>query len=153
MQVTQPSSRRSSMKIVFVVLLHFQSISSGAQLGRSGICSIRGSLLLFWFHSWTLIVSVDVMLYFCIVWSGDCKPTMYLFPYSVHGMCNDYPSCDIAYNAVMPLSHASTRGRYSRIVGVTCIHFHKPKVVPYESTIPTYGSSKILQVSCYWCKQ
>ena len=34
-------------------------------------------------------------------------------------MCKDYPSCDIAYNAVMPLSHAPTRGRYSRIVGVT----------------------------------
>ena len=44
---------------------------------------------------------------------------MYLFSYSVHGMCKDYPSCDIAYNAVMPLSRAPTRGRYSRIVGVT----------------------------------
>ena len=44
---------------------------------------------------------------------------MYLFSYSVHGMCKDYPACDIAYNAVMPLSHAPTCGRYSRIVGVT----------------------------------
>ena len=44
---------------------------------------------------------------------------MYLFPYSVDGLCEDYPTCDIAYNAVMPLSRASTRGRYNRIVGVT----------------------------------
>ena len=29
------------------------------------------------------------------------------------------PSCENTYNAVMPLSRASTRGRYSRIVGVT----------------------------------
>ena len=41
------------------------------------------------------------------------------FPYVLHGLCEDYLSCDIAYNAVMPLSRASTRGRYSRIVGVT----------------------------------
>jgi len=34
-------------------------------------------------------------------------------------MCKDYPSYDISYNAVMPLSRASTRERYSRIVGVT----------------------------------
>uniref|UniRef100_A0A8R7TEY5 Uncharacterized protein n=1 Tax=Triticum urartu TaxID=4572 RepID=A0A8R7TEY5_TRIUA len=36
-QVMQPSSRRISMKIVFVMLFRFQLISSGAQLGRSGI--------------------------------------------------------------------------------------------------------------------
>ena len=41
------------------------------------------------------------------------------FPYVLHGLCEDYLTCDIAYNAVMPLSHASTRGRYNRIVGVT----------------------------------
>ena len=34
-------------------------------------------------------------------------------------MCEDYLTCDIAFNAVMPLSRASTRGRYSRIEGVT----------------------------------
>ena len=34
-------------------------------------------------------------------------------------MCKDYPSCDIAFNAVMPLSRAPTRGIYSRIEGVT----------------------------------
>ena len=52
--------------LVHCVVL-FQLISSGARLGRSGICSIWGSLLLFWFRSQTLIVSVDVMLYSCIV--------------------------------------------------------------------------------------
>ena len=43
---------------------------------------------------------------------------MYLFPYVFHGLCEDYLTCDIAFNAVMPLSRASTRGRYSRIEGV-----------------------------------
>src|SRR3954466_4484152 len=41
------------------------------------------------------------------------------FPYVLHGLCEDYLTCDIAFNAVMPLSHASTRGSYSRIEGVT----------------------------------
>ena len=44
---------------------------------------------------------------------------MYLFPYVLLGLCEDYLTCDIAFNAVMPLSRASTRGRYSRIKGVT----------------------------------
>ena len=48
---------------------------------------------------------------------------MYLFSL-IHymGCCEDYLTCDIAYNAVMPLSHASTRGRYNRIEGVTKQH-------------------------------
>ena len=41
------------------------------------------------------------------------------FPYVLHGLCEDYLTCDIAFNAVMPLSRASTRGRYSRIEGIT----------------------------------
>ena len=41
------------------------------------------------------------------------------FPYVLHGLCEDYLTCDIAFNAVMPLSRASTRRRYSRIEGVT----------------------------------
>ena len=43
------------------------------------------------------------------------------FPYVLHGLCEDYLSCDIAFNAVMPLSRASTRGRYSHIEGVTVV--------------------------------
>ena len=35
-QLMQPGSRGSSMKIVFVVLFHFQLISSGAQSGDRG---------------------------------------------------------------------------------------------------------------------
>ena len=31
----------------------------------------------------------------------------------------DCLTCDIAFNAVMPLSRASTRGRYSHIEGAT----------------------------------
>ena len=41
------------------------------------------------------------------------------FPYVLHGLYEDYLTCDIAFNAVVPLSRASTRGRYSRIEGVT----------------------------------
>ena len=41
------------------------------------------------------------------------------FPYVSHGLCEDYLTRDIGFNAVMPLSRASTRGRYSRIEGVT----------------------------------
>src|SRR4051812_46356045 len=41
------------------------------------------------------------------------------FPYVLHGLCEDYLTCDIAFNAVMPPSRASTRGRYSRIEGVS----------------------------------
>ena len=43
------------------------------------------------------------------------------FPYVLHGLCADYLTCNIAYNAVMPLSSASTRGRYRRIEGVTAL--------------------------------
>ena len=44
------------------------------------------------------------------------------FPYVLHGLCEDCLTCDIAFNAVMPLSRASTRGRYGRIEGVTMGH-------------------------------
>ena len=35
------------------------------------------------------------------------------------GCCEDYLTCDIDFSAVMPLSRASTRRRYSHIEGVT----------------------------------
>ena len=54
------------MKIVFVVLFRFQLISSGARLGRPGICVAFGVVFFhFGFHSQTLILSGDVMLYSC----------------------------------------------------------------------------------------
>ena len=37
------------------------------------------------------------------------------------GCCEDCLTCDIVFNAIMPLSRASTRGSYSRIEGVTII--------------------------------
>src|SRR3954464_7127079 len=49
------------------------------------------------------------------------------FPYELHGLCEDYLTCDIAFNAVMPLSRASTRERYSRIEGVTWIYLYRSK--------------------------
>ena len=44
------------------------------------------------------------------------------FPYVLHGLCEDYLTCDIAFNAVKPLSRASTRGRYSRIYYILMAH-------------------------------
>ena len=44
------------------------------------------------------------------------------FPYVLHGLCEDYLTCDIAFNAVMPLSRASTRGGYSRVMGITVLN-------------------------------
>ena len=49
------------------------------------------------------------------------------FAYVLHGLCEDYLTCDIAFNAVMPLSRASTRGRYSRIEGVTSWYQSLPR--------------------------
>ena len=113
--------------VLCVVLI--QLISSGAQSGRSGICVAFG-VVFFYFGSvagpWLYLD--DVMLYSCIVWCGDCKPTMYPFPYVLHGLCEDYLTCDIAFNAVMPLSRASTRGRYSRIEGVTSWYQSLPRL-------------------------
>ncbi|XP_037417851.1 probable methyltransferase PMT12 isoform X3 [Triticum dicoccoides] len=53
-------------------------------------------------------------------------------PYPRHGLYEDYLTCDIAFNAVMPLSRASTRGRYSCIKGVT-IGLQRLKMVPSGS--------------------
>ena len=55
------------------------------------------------------------------------------------GCCNDCLTCDIAFNAVMPLSRASTRGRYSRIEGVTDI--------PKAAFRTSYGSYEYIVMS------
>ena len=77
--------------------------------------------LLFWYRSQTMSVLDDCNVIHVFVGRGECKRTMYLFPVlSIYmGCCEDYLTCDIAFNAVMPLSRASTRRRYSRIEGVT----------------------------------
>ena len=73
--------RRSSMKILSFVLFHSSWSVVEPSWGRSGICVAFG-VVFFYFGSvvgpWLYLD--DVMLYSCIVWSGDCKPTMYLFP-------------------------------------------------------------------------
>ena len=98
----------------------FQLINSGSQL-RSirGPCRIWGCSL-FWFRSRTLIVfgcCNALFMYLCEV--AIVSQLCISFPYVLYGLCEDYLTCDIAFNAVMPLSRASTRGRYSRIEGVT----------------------------------
>ena len=54
------------MKFVFVMLFRFQLISSGAQLGRSGICVAFG-VVFFYFGSIVgpYLYLDDVMLYSC----------------------------------------------------------------------------------------
>ena len=63
----QGGARWSSCSLCRSVI---QLICSGAQLGRSGICSIRGSLLLFWFRSRTLIVFgwCNAIFMYCVKW-------------------------------------------------------------------------------------
>ena len=55
------------------------------------------------------------------------------------GCCNNCLTCDIAFNAVMPLSHASTRGRYSRIEGVTELAFRLGSLVHYLDEVLYLG--------------
>ena len=59
------------------------------------------------------------MNYLIIVWHGDCKPTIYSILVLVHGIVWRWPFLRQNQNLVMPLSHASIHGRYSRILGVT----------------------------------
>ena len=59
------------------------------------------------------------MNYLSIVWSGDCKPTLFIPFLLITWDCVKMTLLGQNHNAVMPLSRASTRGRYSRIVGVT----------------------------------
>ena len=76
-QATQPSSSGRSTRNVVVTMFRFLMISSGAQLGRSGI-SVAFGVVFFHFGSvvgpWLYLV--DVMLYSYFVWSGHCKPTV-----------------------------------------------------------------------------
>ena len=119
-QVMQPSSRRSLMKILSFALFRSSWSVVEPSWGRSGTFVAFGVLLLFWFRSRTLIVSgwCNVLfMYLCEV--AIVSQLCISFPYVLHGLCEDYLTCDIAFNAVMPLSRASTRGRYSRIEGVT----------------------------------
>ena len=87
-RMTQPSSRRSSMKILSFVLLRSNWSVVEPSWGRSGICVAFG-VVFFYFGSvvgpW--LYFDDVMLIHGFVWSGDCKPTMYLFSLIVlHGL-------------------------------------------------------------------
>ena len=61
------------------------------------------------------------------------------------GCCEDYLTCDIAFNAVMPLSRASTRRRYSRIEGVTpaLLGVTKGSPIPSRSRFPVTPSMRL----------
>ena len=73
--------RRSSMKILPLALFRSSWSVVEPSWGRSGICVAFGVVFFYFgFVVGPLLYQVDVMLYSCIVWSGDCKPSMYLFP-------------------------------------------------------------------------
>ena len=121
-QMTQPSSGGARGRSC--PLCCFRSSWSVVEpsWGRSGTFVAFGVLLLFWFRSRTLIVSVwcnALFMYLCEV--AIVSQLCISFPYVLHGLCEDDLTCDIAVNAVMPLSRASTRRRYSRIEGVTTL--------------------------------
>ena len=65
----------------------------------------------------------DLFMHLCDVASVSQLCTF--SPLSIYmGCCEDYLTYDIAFNAVMSLSRASTRRRYSCIKGVTAAHRH-----------------------------
>ena len=73
---------------------------------------------------------VMLFMYLCDVASVSQLRILSLLPIYM-GCCEDYLTCDIAFNAVMPLSRASTRRRYSRIEGITrALHPRGPLVAP-----------------------
>src|SRR3954467_5001758 len=74
------------------------------------------------------------------------------FPYVLHGLCEDYLTCDIAFNAVMPLSRASTRGRYSHIKGVTVDLKFTSGAAKEHATCPR-PSRRILSVAPFFVKR
>ena len=84
--------------------------------------SIWGYLILIW-----ILTVVGLCVYF-----GWCMNNIYVLcevaivsqlslshSCSLHGIVWRWPFLRLNHNAVMPLSRASTRGRYSRIMGVT----------------------------------
>ena len=110
------------MRNVVVTMCLFLMISSGAQLGRSGIQHLGLS----YFH--LVLTVVGLCVYF-----GWCMNYIYVLcevaivsqlslshSCSLHGIVWRWPFLRRNHYAVMPLSRASTRGRYSRIMGVTC---------------------------------
>ncbi|EMS54219.1 hypothetical protein TRIUR3_25301 [Triticum urartu] len=60
------------------------------------------------------------------------------------GRCKDYPSYDIAFNAVMPLSRAPTHERYSRIESVTRGPY-EPVLLPSSALVVSQEESKCWQ--------
>ena len=111
--------RRSSMKILsFVLFRSSWSVVEPSWDDRGS--SIWGCLLLFWFRSRTYECTLIDVWFICVLCEVAIVSQLCIsFPYVLHGLCEDYLTCDIAFNAVMPLSRASTRGRYSHIEGVT----------------------------------
>ena len=65
------------------------------------------------------------------------------------GLCEDYLTCDIAFDALMPLSRASTRRRYSRIEGVTICHSEVGDMTPitYSSSSAGVGLDDLFRVA------
>ena len=69
------------------------------------------------------------------------------FPYVLHGLCEDYLTCGIAFNAVMLLSHASTCGRYSRIEGVTAEETETALLAEFMSECSSWSDKEAMLAS------
>lgn len=126
LQMACLSSSGSTTRTLSVTMFLFLMISSGAQLGWSGPCRLLGYLL-FWHRSRAMSVWMMYVIY-VLDWRGECKPTMLSLSLSIlHGMFVMITRfATYAFNAIMPLSRASTRGRYSRIEGVTTLSQYHP---------------------------
>ena len=109
--MTWPSSNGSSMKTLAVTMCPSQMISSGDQLG---VDLYFGTVV----GPWVYRMNVMLFMYLCDV--ASVSQLCIFSPLIIYmGCCEDYLTCDIAFNVVMPLSRASTRRRYSRIEGTT----------------------------------
>ena len=90
--------------------------------------SIWGCLSLFWFRSRTFDCTLDdVWIIYVLCEVAILRQLFIPFLFST---CDVWrlPLLRQAYHAAMPLSHAPTRGRYSRIVGVTSRYHSHPRL-------------------------
>ena len=82
--------------------------------------SIWGYLLFFWFGTRTYVCTlINVWFIYVLGEVAIVSQLSLSHSCSLHGIVWRWPFLQQNHNAVMPLSRASTRGRYSRIVGIT----------------------------------
>ena len=128
-QVMQLSSRRSSMRISFIVLFRFSwSVVEPSWDDRGS--SIWGYLIFIWILT---VVGLCVyfgwcMIYIYVLCEVAIVSQLFIPFLFITWDVSRLPLLRQACHAAMPLSRAPTRGRYSRIVGVTSWYQNHPRL-------------------------